>query len=116
LFDVKEINKMIKVGNGDTMMATKVGSLKYQTIQNVDRSGINIALHKVKYNPDLWPNLFSLHQTLKKGHKISNEDMIIYLPKGASSITFDRIYNTKNDGTVRGIKMSVYDLLHYATD
>jgi hypothetical protein len=27
LFDVKDINESIKVGNGDIMMATKVGSL-----------------------------------------------------------------------------------------
>jgi hypothetical protein len=53
--------------------------------------------------------LFSVHQALKKGHKISNEDVIISLSKGSSSITFDRIYNTKDDGTVIGIKMSVYD-------
>ena len=33
--------------------------------------------------------------------------MIISLSKGSSLITFDRIYNTKDDGIVTGIKMSV---------
>ena len=96
LFDVKDIHESIKVGNGDTMMATKVGSLKCRTIQ-VDGSGIEITLHEVKYVPDLWANLFSVHQALKKGHKLSNQDVIISLSKGSSSITFDRIYNTKDD-------------------
>ena len=88
------------------MMATKVGSLKCRTIQ-LDRSGIDITLHEVKYVPDLWTNLFSVHQALKKGHKISNQDVIISLSKGSSSITFDRIYNTKDDGIVTWIKMSI---------
>ena len=105
---MKDINESIKVGNGDTMMATKVGSLKCRTIQ-VDGSGIDIIFHEVKYVPDLWANLFSVHQALKKGHKISNEDVIISLSKGSSSISFDRIYNTKDNGTLSGIKMSIYD-------
>jgi hypothetical protein len=46
---------------------------------------------------------------LKKCHKISNEDVIISLSNGLSSITFDKINNTKYNGTVSGIKMSVYD-------
>jgi hypothetical protein len=50
-----------------------------------------------------------VYQALKKGHKISNEDVIISLSKGSSSITFDRIYITKHDGTVSGIKMSIND-------
>jgi Reverse transcriptase (RNA-dependent DNA polymerase) len=108
LFDVKDIHESIKVGNGNTMMASKVGSLKCRTIQ-VDGSGIDITLHEVKYVPDLWANLFSVHQALKKGHKLSNQDVIISLSKGSSSNTFDRIYNTKDDGRVTGIKMSVYN-------
>jgi hypothetical protein len=69
LFDVKEINESIKVGNGDTMMETKVGCLKCRTIQG-DRSDIDINLHEVKYVPDLWANLFSVHQSLKKGQNL----------------------------------------------
>jgi hypothetical protein len=78
LFDVKVIDESIKVGNDSMMMA------------------------------DLWSNLFSAHQALKKFHMISNDDVIISLLKGSSSITFDRIYNTKDGGTLPGIKISVY--------
>jgi hypothetical protein len=93
---VNEINETIKVGNDGTIMAAKVGILDCQSIQ-VDGSGFDITLHEVKYISDLWANLFSVHQALKKGQKISNEDVIISLSKGSSSITFDRIYNTKDD-------------------
>jgi len=108
LFDVKAIHKTIKAGNGDTSMATKVGSLKCCTIQ-VDRSDIDIALYEFKYVPELLAYLFSVHQALKKGYKNIIQDVIISLSKGLSSITFDGMYNTKDDGTVIGIKMSVYN-------
>jgi hypothetical protein len=48
LFDLKEINDSIKVGNGDTMMETKIGSRKCCAIQ-VNRSGIEIILHVVMF-------------------------------------------------------------------
>jgi hypothetical protein len=54
--------------------------MKCQTIQ-VDGSGIDITLHEVRYAPDLWANLFSVHQALMKGHKISNEGVMICLSK-----------------------------------
>ena len=64
MFNIEEINESITVGNGKSMMATKVGSLKCRIIQ-VDGSGIDITLHEVKYVPELWVNLFSINKALK---------------------------------------------------
>jgi hypothetical protein len=74
LFKVESINESITVGNGKIMMATKVGSLKCRVIQ-VDGSEFDITLHKVKYVPDLWVNLFSMKKVLKNGHKLSNKGL-----------------------------------------
>ena len=35
MFDIKDIEEKVKVGNGDKMVATKVGSLKCH-VQNAD--------------------------------------------------------------------------------
>jgi hypothetical protein len=74
------------VGNGKSMTATKVGSLKCFIIQ-VDGSGLEITLHEVKYVPELRVNLFSINKAFKKGYKLSN--------KGLSN------------GSVSGIKLSI---------
>ena len=107
MFDVREINENIRVGNDDLLIATKIGSLKFKVIQ-IDGSTFDIILHDVKFVPDLWVNLFSINQVLKKGHKISNDKITILLSKGSSRITFDRVFKAK-DGTVSGIKMMAYD-------
>jgi hypothetical protein len=93
------------VGNGKSMTATKVGSLKCCIIQ-VDGSGLEITLHEVKYVPELWVNLFSINKALKKGYKLSNKGLSICLSKGAVSVTFDRVLRTAN-GSVSGIKLSI---------
>jgi hypothetical protein len=72
MIDVKNINEDICFGNGDFLNATKIGSLKCRVIQ-IDGSTLNIILHDVKFVPNLWVNLFSITQALKKGHMISND-------------------------------------------
>ena len=105
LFNIEEINESITVGNGKSMTATKVGSLKCRIIQ-VDGSGLEITLNEVKYVPELWVNLFSINKALKKGYKLSNKGLSICLSKGAVSVTFDRVLRTAN-GSVSGIKLSI---------
>ena len=107
IFNVKEISESIRAGNSDIMMATKVGTLKCQAIQ-IDGSGIDNSLHEFMHIPDLWVNLFSINQALKKGHKNSNDEVTISLSNGSSAITFDRILKEKY-GIISGIKMSVYN-------
>jgi hypothetical protein len=57
LFNVEDIKEIITVGNGKSMTATKVGSLKYQVIQ-FDGSGIDMTLYKFKIVHKLWVNFY----------------------------------------------------------
>ena len=45
---------------------------------------------------------------MKKGYRISNDDITISLSKGLNKITFDRFFKAK-DGTVSGILMRPCD-------
>ena len=103
MFDVKDIEEKITVGNGDSMMATKVGSLKRCVIQ-LNGSTLDITIHEVKYVPNLCANLFSINKAIKNGFNLSNKGTSICLTKGSASITFDRVINTLS-GTISGIKM-----------
>jgi hypothetical protein len=71
-----------------SLIATKVGSLKFKVIK-MDRSTADIILNYDKFVPDLWVNLFSINHALKKGHKISNDKITFSLSKGLSIISFD---------------------------
>jgi hypothetical protein len=59
LFDVKDIDENITVGNGKNMKVRKVGSLKCHAIQ-INGSNADLTLKEVKYVPELWLNLFSI--------------------------------------------------------
>jgi hypothetical protein len=48
LFNVEEIKENITVGNGKSMIATKIGSLKFWVIQ-LDGSGLDINLYEVYF-------------------------------------------------------------------
>jgi hypothetical protein len=65
LFDVKDINKKITVGNGESMKAIKVGSLKCHVIQ-LNGSSVNVTLKEVKYVPELWVNFFQHQQGIEE--------------------------------------------------
>ena len=104
LFDTKEVSESITVGNGKTMEATKIGSLRCD-VEQVNGKTFQVVLQDVKYVPELWVNLFSINKALKNGFKIGNEGIIIHLTKGNATLTFDRILNTKN-GFVTGAKLN----------
>ena len=76
LFDTRDINEEITIGNGKSMIAAKVGSLKCKVIQ-VDGSSLDVTLHEVKYVPELWVNLFSINKALKNGFNLSNKGVSI---------------------------------------
>jgi hypothetical protein len=78
LFDVKDINDKITVGNGESMMAIKVENLKCHTIQ-LNGSCVNVTFKVVKYVPEFWLNLFS--EVLKNGFNLSNKGLMISLKK-----------------------------------
>jgi len=90
MFNIRDIEEKVTVGNGSKMMATKVGSLRRRVIQ-VNGSTLDITINEVKYLPDLCANLFSVNKAIKNGFELSNEGENISLTKGSASITFDRI-------------------------
>jgi hypothetical protein len=66
LTDVKEINESIKIGNGDSMKATKIGNLKCE-VTKINGEKFTVTINDVKYVPSLCVNLFSLKKALKQG-------------------------------------------------
>jgi hypothetical protein len=74
MFNVEEIKVSITVGNDKSMMATKVGRMKWQVIQ-LDGSELDIILHEVKFVPELWINLFSINKALKNDYHLSNQGL-----------------------------------------
>ena len=64
LMIVRDINEEITIGNGHTMVATKIGDLKYE-VNQINGSKFDVMLKEVKYVPELWVNLFSINKALK---------------------------------------------------
>jgi hypothetical protein len=105
MFDVRDINEKIKVGNGK--VATKIGNLKLYVTQ-INGTKFTITLQCVKFVPDLWAILFRIKQALKAGYRISNNNIVTSLSKGMNKVTFDRFFKAKG-GTVSGILMKSCD-------
>jgi hypothetical protein len=89
-------------------MKFNVVSIKCHVIQ-CNGSNVVETVKEVKYDPELWVNLFSISKALKNGFDLSNKGLIISLKKGYFSVTFDRVIKTVN-GYISGIKMTTYDL------
>jgi hypothetical protein len=119
------------------MMATKIGSLKCWVIQ-VDDTGLDITLRKVKLAVDLGINLFNIIKPLKTGCNLRNKGLKTSLSNGTFLTTLDRVIRTTNvsvsviklltespgvyntlSGFFHGRKMSIYDFLmmlgHYGS-
>jgi hypothetical protein len=107
MFNILDIDEKVTVGNGQKMVAMKVGNLRRCVIQ-FNGSTLDIVINDVKFLPELCANLFSVNKALKNGFKISNKNENISLTKGSASVTFDRIIKSL-DGTVSGIKMVYLD-------
>ena len=88
LTDVKDIDELIKIGNGEVMRACKTGNLNCEVTQ-LDGKKFVITLTNVKYVPEICANLFSLNKALKNGFKLSNSDIIVSLTKKHVTLTFD---------------------------
>jgi hypothetical protein len=85
MLNVEDIKESIAVGNGKSMMATIVESLKFRVIQ-LNGFRLDIALVDINYVPELWVDLFSINKVLKNGYLLSSV-----------SVTFDRVMRTRND-------------------
>ena len=103
MFDVEVISSSIKIGDGKTLTATKIGKKRLTVVQE-DGTTTDIILEDYKYVPDLWVNLFSIPKSLGKGWNIGNKGVRIFLTKGDTKITFDREFAT-HKGLVLGVEM-----------
>jgi hypothetical protein len=99
--DVEKIDESIKIGNGNSMKSTKIGNLKCEVTQ-MNGESFTVTLNDVKYVRSLCMNLFSLNKALKKGFKVSNDDMVISLNQKHVKLTFDRVIHV-TDGCVNGV-------------
>jgi len=104
LFDYKVISDEIKLGNGNVMIAEKVGKLRCYVEQD-NGEKVPIILEGVKLIADLWINLFSICNALKGGSKIGNIGEIITLTKNDVTLKFDNLIKTK-DCCVSGIRLT----------
>jgi hypothetical protein len=103
LKDVKEINESIKIGNGDSMKATKIGNLKCEVTQ-INGEKFTVTLNDVKYVPSLCVHIFCFNNALKKGFKVSNDGVVVSLNYKHVKLTFDRVIHA-TDGCVTGASM-----------
>ena len=103
MFDWKRIDEEITIGNGKPMKATKVGSLRLESIQK-DGSMRSFKMTNVKYIPELYCKLFSVTTALDKGFHLGNKGRMIYLQKGDFRLEFDKIFETKT-GFILGVDL-----------
>ena len=89
MFDWKRIDEEITIGNGRPMKATKVGSIRLETIQK-NGSMTSFMMTNVKYIPELYCKLFSLTTALDKGFHLGNRGRVIYLEKGDFRLEFGK--------------------------
>jgi len=90
LFDWEPIRSPIRIGNGKTLTATKIGKIKL-TVMQVDGTTLDVVLSDCKYVPGLCVNLFSLTKAMQNGWSISNKGVTIFLRNGSFKLAFDRI-------------------------
>ena len=103
MFDVKEEKCSVRIGDGKMLTSTKVGKKRVTVVQK-DGTMTDIVLSPFKHVPGLWVNLFALLLPLTTGWLISNAGPVLTLKNGATSISFDRIFKTK-DGYLGGVDM-----------
>ncbi len=103
MFDVQVISSPVKIGNGKALTATKIGKMRRKIIQK-NGDTVDITLTEVKYVEDLWVNLFSIGKGLQNGFNIGNKGINIFITKGKTTITFDKIMRT-NKGLILVVDM-----------
>ena len=103
LFDVRENESNIQIGDGNEMKTTAVG--KYRgTIVQEDGSKLTVILEDVSYVPGLVCNLFSITAAMNKGWKLLNEGKILKMTKDGKNVRFDQVID-KNRGHLCGVKI-----------
>jgi hypothetical protein len=73
MFNILDIDEKVTVGNGEKMVATKVGSLRRCVIQ-VDDSTLDIVINDVKFLPELCAKLFvEMSSSLRTDPKVYDD-------------------------------------------
>ncbi|MGL4341755.1 MAG: reverse transcriptase domain-containing protein, partial [Lactococcus lactis] len=103
MFNCRFVKSYIKIGNGKSLVSTKVGSKRVTVIQE-NGNTTDVVIEDVKYVPGLWVNLFSITKAISKEWSLSNKGTKILLSKGDVELAFDKIMKTEN-GMVVGIEM-----------
>ena len=103
MFEIRDIDEDITIGNGKPMKATKVGKLKVEMVQK-NGSTQQFTMVGVKFVPDLYCKLFSVTAALDKGFQIGNKGRVITLQKGDFKIAFDKVFETKT-GFISGVEL-----------
>jgi hypothetical protein len=93
MFNVEEIKESITVYNGKSMMATKVGGLKFLIFQ-INGCGLYITHYEINFVPKLGVSLFIINKNLKNGCHLSDKCLLIYLSKGTLLIPFEIMMKT----------------------
>ncbi len=105
LYDVEDVKELVKIGNGKTVYATKIGKLNV-SIALQDGCRVSFTLDKVQYIPGFWVKLFSLTAAIARGCTISNKGRMIVVQKNDLTLEFNREIKTPN-GFVCGIMMDI---------
>ena len=103
LYDCRDIDETVVIGDGKPMRATRIGKLK-RTVYQKNGMTQDIILDDVKLVPGLDMPLFAVLKALDQGWKISNEGVFLTLRKDGVSITFNRLMRTKN-GKLVGVAL-----------
>jgi hypothetical protein len=75
------------------MEDTKIESLRCN-IEKLNGNNFQVLLQEVKFMPELWVNL-----------RLLNEEIIIHLSKGSTTLSFERVLKTKN-GFLSGVRLN----------
>jgi len=105
LFETRNVNEPVQVGDGNLVYATKIGKL---AVEYKSQKGDNatILLENVKYIPGFSSNLFSLTAALAKNCLIYNEGQAIIVEKNKVRIEFNEEIKMQN-GYVCGTRLIV---------
>ena len=103
LYNVKQVNQKILVGDGRSMLVTKIGTWK-GTFLDAQGKTQNIILEDVQLIPELMTNLFSLTKAMKKGFTISGQKTTIEVSKGNWKLKFSKLLS-ENENFICGVNI-----------
>ena len=88
LFDLRKEETIIRIGNGEGLKSTTIGTLK-AIVEQADGTKMDVILKNVAYVPDLATNLFSITKAMENGFEVSSKGNIMSLSKGSKVIKLD---------------------------